>query len=469
MPIGTISDTTWAGASAQARKAPLRVRSYYLARPGGLFFAAELTLLAGALAQAAWARGTVETPILIAACGIFFHLKGLDQSIVSAGLSRFWLDVLESVLFGISASMFLFYLFPALAPRISGALPGALLASLLPGVLRPILRRLVYHKKLVERILIVGTGELVGKLCQALANGGAPTQEDIASGVLSFHENPAGTGVNADCARLDEIVARGEISRIVIAEQDAQSRAKLAGALLDARLRGVAVSDGVDFYEERFGKIWIDALSSEWIVYTAGFRRSNVTLLLKRLIDVTVALLLLLFTAPLLALVAIAIKLDSAGRVLFRQIRVGLHGKTFTILKFRSMRTDAEFECGPVWAAVHDERVTRVGRLLRKFRIDEIPQAINVLRGDMSLVGIRPERPYFVEQLTEEIPFYNLRHYVRPGITGWAQVMYPYGASVEDAYEKLQYDLHYFKHMSMAGDARILLKTIKTVLLGRGR
>jgi lipopolysaccharide/colanic/teichoic acid biosynthesis glycosyltransferase len=187
------------------------------------------------------------------------------------------------------------------------------------------------------------------------------------------------------------------------------------------------------------------------------------------LIDVTVALLLLLFTAPLLALVAIAIKLDSAGRVLFRQIRVGLHGKTFTILKFRSMRTDAEFECGPVWAAVHDERVTRVGRLLRKFRIDEIPQAINVLRGDMSLVGIRPERPYFVEQLTEEIPFYNLRHYVRPGITGWAQVMYPYGASVEDAYEKLQYDLHYFKHMSMARDARILLKTIKTVLLGRGR
>src|SRR6185503_6497114 len=150
--------------------------------------------------------------------------------------------------------------------------------------------------------------------------------------------------------------------------------------------------------------------------------------------------------APLLAIIAMAIKLDSAGPVLFRQIRVGLHGETFVIYKFRSMREDAELETGPVWTGEKDERITKVGRLLRKFRLDEILQAINVLRGEMSLVGPRPERPYFVGRLDEQIPFYNLRHYVKPGITGWAQVMYPYGASVKDAHEKLQYDLYYAKH-----------------------
>jgi lipopolysaccharide/colanic/teichoic acid biosynthesis glycosyltransferase len=164
-----------------------------------------------------------------------------------------------------------------------------------------------------------------------------------------------------------------------------------------------------------------------------------------------------------------AIKLDSPGPVLFRQIRVGLHGETFVIYKFRSMRQDAELETGPVWTGERDERVTRVGRLLRKFRLDEILQAINVLHGEMSLVGPRPERPYFVDRLEQQIPFYNLRHYVKPGITGWAQIMYRYGASVEDAHEKLQYDLYYAKHKSLGFDAGILLKTIRIVLFGRGR
>jgi sugar transferase (PEP-CTERM system associated) len=468
MLTGTISDTIWAEASAQWRKTPLRIRSYCLAQPSGLFLAAELTLLAAALAQAAWVHGTLQAPIVIGACGVFFHLNSLDQSIVSARWTRFWRDVAEALFLGTLASVFLFYLFPTLAPPRSGTLAGAVLAGTLPLILRPVLQHLVDRKKLVERILIVGTEDLVGKLYQALA-GGAALPKDENARVLTFPENPATPRVEADCKRLDEIVDRNGISRIVIAERDAHSRSKLAEALLEARFRGIEISDVVDFYEQRFGKIWIDALSSEWIVYTAGFRASAITLFLKRVIDVTGALALLFLSAPVIALVAIAIKFDSAGPVLFRQTRVGLRGKTFTILKFRSMRWDAEFETGPVWAAERDERVTSVGRLLRRFRIDELPQVINVLRGEMSLVGVRPERPNFVERLAQEIPFYNLRHYVRPGITGWAQVMYPYGASTEDAYEKLEYDLHYFKHMSVVRDARILLKTVKTVLLGRGR
>jgi exopolysaccharide biosynthesis polyprenyl glycosylphosphotransferase len=229
------------------------------------------------------------------------------------------------------------------------------------------------------------------------------------------------------------------------------------------------VSDAVDFYEEVSGKIWVEALNFQWFVYTHGFNRSRVGVCLKRCFDVTFALLLILFAGPLLLVVAVAIKVDSDGPVLFRQVRVGLHGKTFIIYKFRSMRHDAELEAGPMWTAEFDERVTRVGRLLRMFRLDEMPQALNVLNGDMSIVGPRPERPYFVDRLGQEIPFYNLRHYLKPGITGWAQVMYRYGASVEDACEKLQYDFYYAKHKSFRCDAAILLKTVRIVLCGRGR
>jgi exopolysaccharide biosynthesis polyprenyl glycosylphosphotransferase len=180
-------------------------------------------------------------------------------------------------------------------------------------------------------------------------------------------------------------------------------------------------------------------------------------------------LLLAVLASPLLVLSAIAIKLDSRGPILFRQIRVGLEGKTFVVYKFRSMREDAENDTGPVWAQEADTRVTRVGRVLRKVRLDELPQLFNVLRGEMSLVGPRPERPYFVDLLEQEIPFYDLRHSVKPGITGWAQVCCPYGASIEDAHQKLQYDLYYAKNMSLRLDAVILLKTLRVVLFGKGR
>lgn len=428
-------------------------------------------MLAVALLYAAHGGNTLGVPILIASCEFLFHVNSLDRSIVSTTLLHFSIDVLESVALGCLASVLLFYIFPALDPNAEAALAGLLLVGLVPVTLRPLLRYMVTHKKFVEGILIVGTGELVEKLYRTLANGRNYWKETErrAGELLKFPESAADLGLAVDFAQLDEIVTQDRISRVVVAEQDAQSREKLAAALLDRRLRGLQISDAVDFYEQFSGKIWVEGLSTQWFVFAGGFRLSNVSACVKRSFDVIFALLLILLTAPLLVVIAVAIKLDSAGPVLFRQIRVGLHGKPFLIYKFRSMRQNAEMETGPVWTSERDERVTAVGRLLRKFRLDEILQAFNVLRGEMSLVGPRPERPYFVDRLDQEIPFYNLRHYVKPGITGWAQVMYPYGDSIEAAHEKLQYDFYYAKNTSIGCDTEILLKTLKIVLLGRGR
>jgi exopolysaccharide biosynthesis polyprenyl glycosylphosphotransferase len=364
-----------------------------------------------------------------------------------------------------------FYLYPPLAPSVALVLAGIVLAGLLPAGLRPILRYLVTREKLVEGIVIIGTGVLVGKLHQALVagNGRGKRKGVRNSRLLDFPGGPTDRKLTVDIVQLNEMLARARVSRVIVADQDPHSRGLLAAALVDHRLRGLQVSAAADFYEKLCGKIWVNGLSPQWPVFSDGFNRSRASLCVKCFFDVILALLLLIAAAPVLALVAIAIKLDSAGPLLFRQVRVGIHGKTFVIYKFRSMRQDAEAETGPVWAEEQDPRVTTVGRLLRKFRLDEIPQLFNVLRGEMSLVGPRPERPYFVDQIERQIPLYGLRHYLKPGVTGLAQVMHPYGASIEDAHEKLQYDLYYAKHQSLLHDAEILLKTVRVVLCGWGR
>jgi len=422
-------------------------------------------LLAVALLQTAWSGHILGAPVLIASCVLFFHINNLDRSIASSNSPQFWIDLLECTALGFLASAILFHIFPGLVPRVEIALGAALLTGLLPVILRSCLRHLVTHGKFVDQILIVGTGDLPAKLQRALDHGmGRPARNRQ---MLTLSESPNRRGA-VDLAELNELVVRDRISRVVIAELDSQCREKLAVALLDSRLRGLQVADAVEFYEKFSGKIWVEALNPQWFVYTDGFKGSQAGIRLKRCVDVISALLLILLASPLLVLIAIAIRLESEGPVLFRQVRVGLHGKTFVIYKFRSMRQDAEFHSGPAWAAECDERVTRVGRLLRILRLDEIPQAFNVLKGEMSMVGPRPERPCFVNRLEQEIPFYSLRHYLKPGITGWAQVMYRYGASVEDSYEKLQYDFYYAKHRSFRCDAAILLKTVRTVLFCRG-
>lgn len=245
---------------------------------------------------------------------------------------------------------------------------------------------------------------------------------------------------------------------------------KLTGKLLQYKLEGLQYYNYLEFYETYENKLPISHLSPKWFLENTGFEiyHNNFNLKAKRLLDLFFAMLIGIFAAPVIILAAIIVKLESKGPIFFIQERIGEGNKKFNIVKFRSMTTDAEKD-GPQWASKNDNRVTKFGKIMRATRIDELPQLWNVLRGEMSFVGPRPEREFFIQQLEKEIPYYNLRHTVKPGLTGWAQVMYPYGASVEDAYRKLQYDLYYIKHHSIPFDIKVLLKTVTIVIFGKGR
>ena len=245
---------------------------------------------------------------------------------------------------------------------------------------------------------------------------------------------------------------------------------KLTGKLLQYKLEGLQYYNYLEFYETYENKLPISHLSPKWFLENTGFEiyHNNFNLKAKRLLDLFFAMLIGIFAAPVIILAAIIVKLESKGPAFFIQERIGEGNKKFNIVKFRSMTTDAEKD-GPQWASKNDNRVTKFGKIMRATRIDELPQLWNVLRGEMSFVGPRPEREFFIQQLEKEIPYYNLRHTVKPGLTGWAQVMYPYGASVEDAYRKLQYDLYYIKHHSIPFDVKVLLKTVTIVIFGKGR
>jgi sugar transferase (PEP-CTERM system associated) len=259
---------------------------------------------------------------------------------------------------------------------------------------------------------------------------------------------------------------KGHVDRIIVALDERRGKFPVEQLLL-CRLKGIRVDDGMAFTEELAGKLSVENLRPSSLIFSDGFKRSIIFKRIKRGFDVVLSIVGLAVTMPLNILLSAAIKVDSPGPVLYKQERVGKDGKIFRLLKFRSMRQDAEPD-GPVWADVSDDRATRVGKVIRKMRLDEIPQMVNVLRGEMSFVGPRPERPFFVEQLRKELPYYFQRHTVKPGITGWAQIKCPYGASKEDALEKLKYEYYYIKHMSLIFDLTIIMETIKTVLLSRG-
>ena len=267
--------------------------------------------------------------------------------------------------------------------------------------------------------------------------------------------------------RIGAFIEQAGVNRVLLAESSAWPD-HLAEGLLALRMRGIPVEDCHSFYERLVSKIAIRDLSTDWIVRSGGFRRDPLVLVTKRTLDIVMSISGLILAAPVALLVAVAIKFESKGPVLFRQDRVGQFERRFVIYKFRSMVNDAEAATGPVWASREDSRVTRVGKVIRKLRIDEIPQILNVLKGDMSFVGPRPERPFFVKTLKEKIPFYDLRHSVKPGVTGWAQISCAYGDSEAGAVEKLQYDLYYIKHMNVLFDLQIIFESLKVVLLGKG-
>lgn len=326
------------------------------------------------------------------------------------------------------------------------------------------------HPRLAERVLILGTGRSAVAIAREVL-----AQPEVGYRIVGFvGDDPALLGkslinprVIGLTSELEEVVGRYHIDRIVVVLDDTRRRLPL-DSLLDIRLRdGIAIEESATFYEKLMGKISIEMLRPSWLIFSSNSRLSRMYKHWRRLIDVTAASIGLLLSLPIMLLTAIAIKLDSRGPIFYTQERVGKGGEVFKIVKFRSMRTDAEKD-GPVWAREADDRVTRVGKIIRKVRIDELPQFINVLRGEMSFIGPRPERPEFVQMLEREIPFYAHRCLVKPGLTGWAQIRYSYGASVQDAMEKLQYDLYYIKNQSPVLDLIILFETVRIVLFGRG-
>jgi sugar transferase (PEP-CTERM system associated) len=322
-----------------------------------------------------------------------------------------------------------------------------------------------------ERLLIIGTNPAAITLARELYNR-RELGVEIAGFITDSAETPVGTpmvnpGVIGSIEDIPELVRTRGVDRVVVSLADARGRLPM-DKLLDMKLAGVTFDHLASVYEEYTGKIAVENLRPSWLIFSSGFRKSVLVTANKRVLDVCVAGVGFVVAFPLMLLTGLAIMLTSPGPLLYHQIRVGQNGKLFTIHKFRSMRADAEKHTGAVWAQKNDARITPIGRFLRRTRLDELPQLWNVIKGDMSLVGPRPERPEFVEELTKQIPFYGQRHAVKPGVTGWAQVSYTYGASVEDALEKLQYDLFYIKHLNLPLDLFIIFKTAKTVVLRRG-
>lgn len=330
---------------------------------------------------------------------------------------------------------------------------------------------IINKKMFTEKILVLGSGKLSEKILLEL-NGNRDSGYQLAGLITSNSERPLALPAHIPTFSLKDnnichFAESQEIRKIIVAMVDRRGRLPIK-ELLDCKMQGITILEGESFYEKLTGKILAENIKPSWLIYSDGFRKSRLTFLGKRGSDILLAGLGLLVLLPMILIIAVAIRLDSKGPAIYKQKRCGRNGHTFKLCKFRSMVVNAEAECGPVWAQEDDFRVTRIGKILRTFRLDEIPQMWNVLKGDMSFIGPRPERPEFVKDLLRVVPYYSERHTVKPGITGWAQVSYGYGATVEDALEKLRYDLFYIKNLSICMDILIIFKTIKIVLQKSG-
>ena len=335
-----------------------------------------------------------------------------------------------------------------------------------------LLWRAVYYfilrkRMFIRAIIVLGTGRLAEDISKEIEG-----KQDSPYKILGFVGdrktifNPNKAPFYDDIDDIDVLTSKKHVERIVVALDDRRGKTPIK-KLLKYKMQGVVIEQGISFYERVAGRMLVENMEPSWIIYSGGFSFTRWQQTVKRLTDIVLSLAILCLSSPVMLVAALIIKMESSGPFLYSQERVGKKNAAFTVHKFRSMRQDAE-KAGAVWAMENDDRVTRFGKIIRKFRIDELPQLWNVLNGDMSLVGPRPERPVFVEQLAEKIPFYQIRHDVKPGITGWAQVCYPYGASEEDALRKLEYDLYYMKNLSLSMDLLVVFMTVKTVLFKKG-
>ncbi|MBV8167227.1 MAG: TIGR03013 family PEP-CTERM/XrtA system glycosyltransferase [Alphaproteobacteria bacterium] len=385
-------------------------------------------------------------------------------------------DMFGRMIFAFAASVpvffFVFYVFSSMAFSVARIWHTSFLLTLIltlvcVGSVRVLYMLVADMNALKRRILVYGVGEQAARMLQFYE--ARKQLRFVIAGFIRADNEPPRIDTELILPSLDGVlpVAREHrVDEIVVAVRE--RRGLPVDDLLEARMHGIKVTEFSSFFERESGQVEIEGLYPSWLIYCDGFRVGVVQNAMKRGFDVAVSLAFLILTLPLLIATAIAIKLESRGPVFYRQDRVGMDGRPYALLKFRSMREDAEQDGVPRWAAIGDSRITRVGGFIRTTRIDELPQIFCVLRGDMSFIGPRPERPYFVNELIEQLPYYGQRHRVRPGISGWAQINYPYGASVEDARAKLTYDLYYIKNYSIFLDMIILIETIRVVLWPRG-
>ncbi len=460
----------------------VRVFSHYVSGKSLVLVLGDLIILTSSICLGEWVRlaGLPDVwlghPPLLPKVAVFvllgiltFAVSGLYSHRPHLGRKEVAVCVLASAAVWAILVASLAFSVPALRLGRLASILGLGFGTLGAAVLRWLLSLWTTSPRFRERLLFLGATPVADRIITELEASYPGYQilgyvDDRPASEIALNN---GFHVLGTARQLPEIVATTQAETIVVALSERRGTFPLQ-AILECKLQGLRIEDWPAFYEKITGKIFVQNLRPSWLLFSEGFTHTRVARVVKRVVDLVLSVLFLALGSPIFLFVAIAIKLDSRGPIFFRQERVGERGQIFRLLKFRTMLDDAEAHTGPVWTTEKDPRITSIGRWLRKTHLDEFPQICNVLKSEMSFIGPRPERPHFVAQLQGKIPYYAQRHAIKPGITGWAQVRYRYGASIEDAEEKLQYDLYYVKNMSIFLDTLILLSSIQVVLFGRG-
>lgn len=406
---------------------------------------------------------TLVTIICMAAMGMY-------QSDFKLDFESILLRLMPAFALSFAIMTLIFYVLPDLYFGRGLLAIAMVLAFALLLLLRMLFFRLPGVELFRPRAIVLGTGNSAHELYKLIEEKSFFRNHNIVGYVPFYGEErqiPV-TDIIEKSSNLSVLATQKYVSEVIVATQERRGGGFPIQELLECKMNGINVMDIATFYEKERGYIRMDSLQPSWLVFSRGFDQSLIRSLIKRIFDLCASILLLIVTFPIMLITMIIILLEDGKPIFYRQERIGRGGSIFSVIKFRSMRNDAEKGGKPQWSTQDDPRITRIGKIIRKLRIDELPQIINVLKGEMSFVGPRPERPYFVDMLIAQVPYYNIRHSVKPGITGWAQVRYPYGSSVEDSIEKLQYDLYYVKNHSLFLDLIILIDTIGVVLLGKG-